>query len=168
MDRRSFLSWAGLGVIATSFPAALAACSTSTFEASEESTDTSTDDVVTSESPVASSSGISDTPDADGFYDVGSVSALADGGSISSKSFANASGALVVIQDPANPEGVLALDARCPHQGCAVDWKGEQFVCPCHASAFAADGSVTEGPATEALGILQSKVDGDRVLVKAA
>ncbi len=166
MERRKFLSWAGVGVLATSLPAVLAACS-STYESSEASTDTSAEPIA-SDAPVKTAPAISDTPDADGFYEVGTTAQLTDGGAITSKKFASASGALIVIQDPANAEGVVALDARCPHQGCAVDWKGEKFVCPCHASAFGVDGAVLQGPATEGLPVFESKVDGEKVLVKPA
>ena len=38
--------------------------------------------------------------------------------------------------------GFLALYRKCTHLGCAVPWDqaSGQFVCPCHASAFEADG----------------------------
>jgi Rieske Fe-S protein len=43
---------------------------------------------------------------------------------------------------------VVALNAKCPHLGCLVDFnrnKGE-FQCPCHESAFAKDGDRLYGP----------------------
>ncbi len=49
--------------------------------------------------------------------------------------------------------GFLALYRKCTHLGCAVPWdpaKG-QFVCPCHASAFEADGEVLNAPAPRPL-----------------
>jgi Rieske Fe-S protein len=47
-----------------------------------------------------------------------------------------------------------AFDATCTHLGCAVAYSEplEQFVCPCHASHFGADGAVLSGPAPKALG----------------
>ncbi len=169
MERRKFLSWIGVGALATSLPSVLAACS-STYETSTDSVDTSTENVITSDDPIASvpKAEISDTPDADGFYSVGALAAVAGGGAITSKKFASASGSLIVVQDPANPDGVVALDARCTHQGCSVEWEAGSFVCPCHASAFAIDGAVEKGPATEPLGVFETKVEGDQIFVKPA
>ncbi len=169
MDRRKFLSWVGTGALATSLPTLLAACSSS-YETSKESTDSSTENIVTSDSPIASSpkSEISDTPDADGFYSVGTLAAVATGGAISSKKFASASGSLIVIQDPADSDGVVALDARCTHQGCSVEWEDGSFVCPCHGSAFSVDGSVKEGPAEEPLAVFETKIEGETIFVKPA
>lgn len=168
MERRKFLSWVGVGALATSLPTVLAACS-STYETSTESTDISTENIITSDAPIAATqSEISNTPDADGFYSVGTLAALAGGGAITSKKFANASGALIVVQDPANPNGVVALDARCTHQGCAVDWEDGSLVCPCHSSVFAIDGAVEQGPAEDPLAVFETKVEGDTIFVKPA
>ncbi len=40
---------------------------------------------------------------------------------------------------------VLALNAICPHLGCAVDFRGGEgdFFCPCHTSSFNLDGERT-------------------------
>jgi Rieske Fe-S protein len=46
---------------------------------------------------------------------------------------------------------VRAFDATCPHTGCAVDWDGTRFRCPCHQSEFTADGERTAGPAPRGL-----------------
>ena len=58
--------------------------------------------------------------------------------------------------------------STCPHLGCAVRWNHEleSFRCPCHASAFAADGRRLEGPAPRGLDPLPWKADGDRLLVQ--
>jgi Rieske Fe-S protein len=44
----------------------------------------------------------------------------------------------------------LALSMRCTHQGCIVGITSsqQQLLCPCHASRFALDGSVVNGPNT--------------------
>ncbi len=48
---------------------------------------------------------------------------------------------------------VHAVSARCTHLGCIVAWNGAErsWDCPCHASRFAPDGSVLQGPAVEPL-----------------
>jgi quinol---cytochrome c reductase iron-sulfur subunit, bacillus type len=59
----------------------------------------------------------------------------------------------------AGKSNVLALNAKCPHLGCFVDFdsaKGE-FECPCHKSAFAKDGNYIFGPSLRGLDPL--KVD---------
>jgi cytochrome b6-f complex iron-sulfur subunit len=48
-------------------------------------------------------------------------------------------------------EGVHAVSTICTHLGCVVKPTEEGFECPCHGSRFAADGSVTKGPAPRAL-----------------
>ena len=48
-------------------------------------------------------------------------------------------------------EGVYAISTVCTHLGCIVRPTPEGFECPCHGSRFAADGSVTKGPAPRAL-----------------
>lgn len=66
----------------------------------------------------------------------------------------------------AQPEAgkVVAFDAKCPHQGCAVAPAGGKLKCPCHGSIFdAATGAVEQGPATTGLKSLSAKVSGDGV-----
>jgi Rieske Fe-S protein len=48
-------------------------------------------------------------------------------------------------------EGVYAISITCTHLGCVVKPTAEGFECPCHGSRFAADGSVTKGPAPQPL-----------------
>jgi cytochrome b6-f complex iron-sulfur subunit len=49
--------------------------------------------------------------------------------------------------------GFLALYQRCTHLGCNVPWDQTQetFVCPCHSSAFTAEGEVLNPPAPRPL-----------------
>lgn len=49
-----------------------------------------------------------------------------------------------------------AISLSCTHQGCTVKRQGNgQFLCPCHGSLFAADGTVLSGPAKQDLPRLQ-------------
>jgi cytochrome b6-f complex iron-sulfur subunit len=42
---------------------------------------------------------------------------------------------------------------------------GSAFACPCHGSEFAADGTVTHGPAVQRLDAVKMAIDGDDVVV---
>ncbi len=149
MDRRTFLNWVGLGAVATSLPIALAACDSDT-------------DLQTNETPAETSSTATESAASD-FVAVGAVADLEGGGTIANEKFAGGSGKLIVFKDGDN---VVALDAKCNHAGCAVDWDGTELICPCHDSKFSADGSLISGPATEGLNSFEAKVEGDQVLVK--
>ncbi|AZS88550.1 Rieske (2Fe-2S) protein [Streptomyces griseoviridis] len=58
-----------------------------------------------------------------------------------------------------------AFSAKCTHQGCAVTSVADGvIVCPCHKSHFSVeDGSVKQGPATQALPAAEIKVSGDSI-----
>jgi Rieske Fe-S protein len=58
-----------------------------------------------------------------------------------------------------NPE-VVALNAKCPHLGCMVDFNAakDQFQCPCHESAFAIDGAKLYGPSLRGMDELKTEV----------
>ena len=62
---------------------------------------------------------------------------------------------------------VVALSARCTHLGCTVRFADGKLRCPCHGGVSGLDGAPLEGPVTEPLGRLETRVDGDRVLVRA-
>jgi Rieske Fe-S protein len=49
--------------------------------------------------------------------------------------------------------GFLALSLTCSHLGCSVLWEEgkNQFICPCHSSAFYINGEVQNPPAPSAL-----------------
>jgi cytochrome b6-f complex iron-sulfur subunit len=51
------------------------------------------------------------------------------------------------------------LSCVCPHEGCNVSWSEGQdgFICPCHDSFFAADGSRVKGPARRGLDPLPTR-----------
>jgi Rieske Fe-S protein len=51
------------------------------------------------------------------------------------------------------------LSCVCPHEGCTVSWNDGQngFICPCHDSFFAPDGSRVKGPARRGLDPLPTR-----------
>jgi Rieske Fe-S protein len=65
----------------------------------------------------------------------------------------------------------VAFSARCPHEGCQVDWRGEQnrFVCPCHNSQWTRVGARLAGPTKRGLDPLDVREGADgRVEVRYA
>ena len=62
---------------------------------------------------------------------------------------------------------VIAVDSRCTHLGCTVEWNQQNmdFECPCHGSTFAEDGAVKVGPATVPLTSYPVSVDSVNVVV---
>lgn len=158
MKRREFMNFVGLGMVATSLPVALAACNSSETAAE-------TDAAPAADAPAAAAAVDSSIRD-DGFAALGTVADLDSAGFLASKSFV--AGSVIVVRDPANPDGIIALDSLCPHQGCHVAWADTEFACPCHGSKFSAVGEVTNGPAEEALSPYEAKIEDDLVLIKAA
>ena len=57
----------------------------------------------------------------------------------------NGSAAVLIMKQGGS---LLALAAVCPHLGCIVQWEKtkQEFICPCHAGYFTADGEVISGP----------------------
>jgi Rieske Fe-S protein len=53
----------------------------------------------------------------------------------------------------------VVVSSVCPHEGCNVAWNdgASGFVCPCHDSLFASDGSRLKGPARRGLDPLPSR-----------
>jgi len=62
---------------------------------------------------------------------------------------------------------LIALSAVCTHLGCIVQWQKEkeQFLCPCHAGIFSADGAVLSGPPPKPLEKLVFTVASGRITV---
>jgi cytochrome b6-f complex iron-sulfur subunit len=151
MNRRNFLYWVGIGGLATSLPIAIAACgpdatnSTDTTEPAPDTTDTATEQ-----------------PAADGLM-LGTISDLDSQGSLVIEDPEK----VIVVRDPSNSEAVIALTANCNHRDCTVEWAADsqEFVCPCHQSRFALDGSIVDGPATEPLRPLQAEIANDTITV---
>lgn len=63
-----------------------------------------------------------------------------------------------------------ALSAVCTHLGCLVKWDSEksEFLCPCHAAVFDADGGVVSGPPPGPLPAYRVKEVGGKVFVSGA
>ncbi len=62
----------------------------------------------------------------------------------------------------------VAVSARCPHAGCAVNWVPDQsqFLCPCHQGKFDASGTNIAGPPPRPLERLAATKVGDEVYVE--
>lgn len=149
MDRRAFLTWVGVGWVASSFPVAIAACSNTTESESADAP------VETASSPSRS----------DGFQSIGTTSDLESAGQILDKE--STLGPLLVVRETTS-NTLAAVNPTCTHQACIVGWAADQkeFVCPCHGSKFDAKGAVKAGPATEPLSTYEVKIEENLVLVK--
>ncbi len=137
MDRRNFLSWVGVGLLASSLPTVLAACASDRSSSLEQSKDSS------------------------GFKAVGAIAQLDKEGKLSSD------GVLVVRnpQNPklllaVNP---TCPHKSCTVEWLS---DRKEFVCPCHDSRFAATGTVIKGPAQKPLPTYATKIEQGQVLVK--
>ena len=62
---------------------------------------------------------------------------------------------------------LAAVDSRCTHYGCDVDFDpiGDVLTCPCHGTLFRCSGEVAHGVATRPLRSFPVRVEGDVVLV---
>ncbi len=138
MSRRAFLTWVGVGGLASSLPVALAACSPDTEQP---------DAAATNE-----------------FQSVGSVAELDKTNFLLSKK--SPVGSVLVVRTP--EKKLIAVNPTCTHAGCTVAWIGsaKKFACPCHQAEFAVDGKVLKGPAAKPLKTYQAKLQGTSVLVK--
>lgn len=139
MKRRAFMTWVGVGWLASSLPVALAACSSQTNQ-------------------------VESSPDPE-FQTVGNVDELDKSSQLLNEK--SPVGSVLIVRNAAANE-LSAVDPTCTHAGCIVKWQGglKKFVCPCHGSEFGADGKVLKGPATKPLKTYQAKIEGNSVLVK--
>ena len=62
---------------------------------------------------------------------------------------------------------LVAFSAVCTHLGCIVQWEKDKqdFLCPCHAGHYSADGDVTAGPPPNPLKKLPFTVSGGNIIV---
>lgn len=61
--------------------------------------------------------------------------------------------------------GFSALSLICTHLGCTVESKGDGFICPCHGSLYAKDGTVLRGPAVKHLAAMRVEITSDEKLI---
>lgn len=111
---------------------------------------------------------VTNSPDADGFQQAGTLTELDKDKQILSTNLGGGEQKALIIRNPTHNDQLIAVNPTCTHAGCSVAWESEQqiFVCPCHDSQFSIDGKVLEGPATEPLAKYQVKLSGDSILVK--
>jgi quinol---cytochrome c reductase iron-sulfur subunit, bacillus type len=66
-----------------------------------------------------------------------------------------------------DPQTVIAYSPSCTHLGCAYHWDSatNNFICPCHTSAFSIDGKVLAGPAPRPLDRFETRVDNGKLLI---
>lgn len=142
MDRRKFLSWVGVGCLASYLPVVLAACS-------------------------APESKTSSSPANAGPQTVGTVADLDSAGQLLKKDLPV--GPVLVIRNAGDPKNLVAVNPTCTHRGCVVAWeaKEQQFACPCHGARFDSTGKVLKGPAGRPLKTYQVTIEGDAVLIAA-
>ena len=62
---------------------------------------------------------------------------------------------------------VVAFNPACTHLACPYHWDAtaNQFICPCHGSAFAIDGKVIAGPAPRPLDRYVAKIEDGKILI---
>jgi menaquinol-cytochrome c reductase iron-sulfur subunit len=63
---------------------------------------------------------------------------------------------------------VRAMGSTCTHLGCRTtyDRPNKRIICPCHGGVYDLDGNVVSGPPPAPLPPVQTRVDGDQVLVQ--
>jgi Rieske Fe-S protein len=63
---------------------------------------------------------------------------------------------------------VAAFDSTCTHLGCRVSWDegSAELRCPCHGGVFDRYGAVKAGPPPAPLTRVETRLDGDQVLVR--
>jgi len=68
----------------------------------------------------------------------------------------------LIVKDDKTLES-YGLNAVCTHLGCVVPWSApnKKFMCPCHGSQYAPDGSVVRGPAPLPLALAHCDVNDE-------
>ncbi len=69
-----------------------------------------------------------------------------------------------------NGDDVTAFNLKCPHLGCAIDYRknSNDYFCPCHNSSFGLDGSVTtdNSPSPRGMDTMDTKVEDGFVWIR--
>ncbi len=158
MQRREFLTWVGVGSLASSLPIVLAAC-TDAIAATKPSPAPTKPGAKPTTKPVARK---------DGFTIVGTVAALTKDGVIKVPPTAIPGAKPMVVV----PQGktVAAIETTCSHRGCTLEWNttDKALVCPCHGAKFGTNGKGIAGPSGTPIKTYTAKIEGQSVLVKAA
>lgn len=138
MKRRTFFNWAGIGLLASYFPIALAACSQTNSDRDTAGTTTQED-----------------------FVSVGTIAELQSAGYL-----LNEESKVVVVRD--GEDKIIALNPTCTHRGCIVEWDSDSniLVCPCHNAKYATSGKVLAKPAVEPLSTYEVQQENGEILVK--
>ncbi|MDJ0733615.1 MAG: ubiquinol-cytochrome c reductase iron-sulfur subunit [Nostocaceae cyanobacterium] len=136
MNRRDFISWVGVGGVASFLPVAIAACSSQ-----------------------------NSSPASQEWQKVGSLQELDRKGELLNENTSAGSVLVVGTSKSGNLNAVnpTCTHAGCTVAWKAADKK---FACPCHGSEYEIDGQVKKGPAKKPLTAYQVKIEGDSVLVK--
>jgi cytochrome b6-f complex iron-sulfur subunit len=81
------------------------------------------------------------------------------------KFFEYAGSTAVLVRKPGGE--LVALSAVCTHLGCIIQWEKEKqdFLCPCHAGRYTADGAVISGPPPKPLAKLPLVVANGSITV---
>ncbi|MEH2272310.1 MAG: ubiquinol-cytochrome c reductase iron-sulfur subunit [Nostoc sp.] len=137
MKRRDFINWVGLGLIASSLPVAIAACSSQTTT----------------------------TPASKDWQTVGTSADLDKTGQLLAKD-SPAGPVLVVGTSKAGTLTAVNPTCTHAGCTVAWKADAKKFACPCHGSEYGADGKVQKGPATNPLKTYAAKIEGNSVVVK--
>lgn len=61
---------------------------------------------------------------------------------------------------------LTVFSAVCPHLGCTINQTASGFICPCHGSAWNADGRKLGGPSPRDMDVLEHRIEGDLLEVR--
>lgn len=137
MKRRKFLNWVGIGLLASYFPVALAAC-----------TDADSETAATSEG--------------DGnFVNVGTTEELQQAGYLLNKE-----SKVIVVRDSNNELSALNPVCTHQGCIVEWSPDSDTFVCPCHNAKYASDGEVLAPPAPAPLATYQVKEENGEIMVR--
>ncbi len=132
-------------------------------DGSSESVDNATVELEP-ETSVSESDSISDSSDADLIIDTTDASYrdLANTGGTIALNGINGIPNPGILIHRSSPTSADVVSRRCTHSGCPVS---SNYVCVCHNSVFAKDGSVLQGPASSPLTTYSATISGTNILI---